>query len=167
MEIREIQKVTPDDIQVSEGVALFKLDQLLDKARSNSLWPLTFGLTCCAIEMMAVGSPRYDIDRFGFGVFRATPRQADVMIVSGTISRKMAPRIKTLYDQMPSPKWVIAMGGCAIAGGPFKYPGQYAILEGIDKIIPVDVYIPGCPPRPEALVSALLKLQEKITAKKD
>jgi NADH-quinone oxidoreductase subunit B len=165
MEIKEVQQINPDQMQVSEGVAFFKLDQLIDRARANSLWPLTFGLTCCAIEMMAVGAARYDLDRFGYGVFRPSPRQADVMIVSGTISRKMAPKIKTLYDQMPSPKYVIAMGGCAIAGGPFKYPGQYAILEGIDKIIPVDVYIPGCPPRPEALISAVLKLQEKILSK--
>lgn len=161
----EVKDLKLDQMQVSEGIALFKIDQLLNLARANSLWPLTFGLTCCAIEMMAVGSARYDLDRFGYGVFRPSPRQADVMIVSGTISRKMAPRIKTLFDQMPSPKYVIAMGGCAIAGGPFKYPGEYAILEGIDKIIPVDVYIPGCPPRPEALISAVLKLQEKITAK--
>jgi len=165
MEIKEAVTPNPNDIQVSEGVALLNLDDLINRARANSLWPLTFGLTCCAIEMMAVGSARYDMDRFGYGVFRPSPRQADVMIVSGTISRKMAPRIKTLYDQMPAPKYVIAMGGCAIGGGPFKYPGQYAILEGIDKLIPVDVYIPGCPPRPEALISAVLKLQEKILAK--
>ena len=165
MEIKEAGSINPNDIQVSEGVALLNLDDLLNRARANSLWPLTFGLTCCAIEMMAVGSARYDLDRFGYGVFRPSPRQADVMIVSGTISRKMAPRIKTLYDQMPLPKYVIAMGGCAIAGGPFKYPGQYAILEGIDKLIPVDVYIPGCPPRPESLISAVLKLQEKILNK--
>ena len=162
MEINETRKIIPDQMQVSEGVALLNLDELINRARANSLWPMTFGLTCCAIEMMAVGSARYDMDRFGYGVFRPSPRQADVMIVSGTISRKMAPRIKTLYDQMPSPKYVIAMGGCAIGGGPFKYPGQYSILEGIDKIIPVDVYIPGCPPRPEALIGAVLKLQEKI-----
>lgn len=165
MEMTEAKTIDPNQMQVSEGVALLDLDDLIKRARANSLWPLTFGLTCCAIEMMAVGSARYDIDRFGYGVFRPSPRQADVMIVSGTISRKMAPRIKTLYDQMPLPKYVIAMGGCAIAGGPFKYPGQYSILEGIDKLIPVDVYIPGCPPRPEALISAVLKLQEKIQSK--
>ena len=143
-------------------VNLFKIEDVLNLARSNSLWPLTFGLACCAIEMMAVGAARFDLDRFGFGVFRPSPRQADVMIVAGTISRKMVPCIKTLYDQMPSPKYVIALGGCATAGGPFKYPGQYGILEGIDKIIPVNVYIPGCPPRPEALIAGILELKRQV-----
>lgn len=143
-------------------VQLTRLEDLLNLARSNSIWPMTFGLACCAIELMGVGNSRFDADRFGFGVFRPSPRQADVMIVSGTISRKMAPCIKTLYDQMPSPKYVIAHGGCATAGGPFKYPGQYGILEGIDKIIPVNVYIPGCPPRPEAILAGLLQLQKLI-----
>ena len=140
------------------------LEDLLNLARANSLWPLTFGLACCAIEMMAAGASRYDLDRFGAGVFRPSARQADVMIFAGTISRKMGPVIKQLWDQMPAPKWAIAMGGCTIDGGPFKYPNQYAIIEGADKLVPVDVYIPGCPPRPEALIAGLLKLQEKIKA---
>ena len=143
-------------------VNLFRVEDVLNLARANSLWPLTFGLACCAIELMAGGAARFDMDRFGFGVFRPSPRQADLMIVAGTISRKMVPCIKTLYDQMPSPKYVIALGGCATAGGPFKYPGQYAILEGIDKIIPVNVYVPGCPPRPEALIAGIMELQKQI-----
>ena len=141
---------------------LFKVEDALNLARANSLWPLTFGLACCAMELMASGGPRFDLDRFGFGVPRPSPRQADLMIVAGTISRKMVPCIKTLYDQMASPKYVIALGGCATAGGPFKYPGQYGILEGIDKIIPVNVYVPGCPPRPEALYAGLFELQRLI-----
>jgi NADH-quinone oxidoreductase subunit B len=143
-------------------VLFFKVQDLLNMARANSLWPLTFGLHCCAIEMMATAAAKFDLDRFGAGVFRPSPRQADVMIVAGTVSRKMAPKIKMLYDQMPAPKYVIALGGCASAGGPFVYPGQYAIVEGVDKIVPVDIYIPGCPPRPEALVNGVLMLQEKI-----
>ena len=145
------------------GVAnLFTVEDALNLARANSLWPLTFGLACCAMELMASGGPRFDLDRFGFGVPRPTPCRADLMIVAGTISRKMVPCIKTLYDQMASPKYVIALGGCATAGGPFKYPGQYGILEGIDKIIPVNVYVPGCPPRPEALYAGLFELQRLI-----
>ena len=147
-------------------VNLFRVEDVLNLARANSLWPLTFGLACCAIELMAGGAARFDMDRFGFGVFRPSPRQADLMIVAGTISRKMVPCIKTLYDQMPSPKYVIALGGCATAGGPFKFPGQYGILEGIDKIIPVNVYVPGCPPRPEALIAGIIELQKQIKAGK-
>jgi NADH-quinone oxidoreductase subunit B len=143
-------------------VRLAVLEDLLNVARANSLWPLTFGLACCAIEMMAAGASKYDLDRFGAGVFRPSARQADVMIFAGTISRKMGPVIKQLWDQMPSPKWAIAMGGCTIDGGPFKYPNQYAIIEGADHLVPVDVYIPGCPPRPEALINGILELQEKI-----
>lgn len=150
--------------QVGPLVHLNSLETLLNHARARSLWPLTFGLACCAIEMMAVGAARFDLDRIGAGVFRPSARQADVMILAGTISRKMVTPIQTLWDQMPAPKWSIAMGGCTIDGGPFKYPGQYAIVEGADKIIPVDVYVPGCPPRPEALYAALLKLGEKIKA---
>ena len=146
----------------SLGLSFHLLNDLIDKARAQSLWPLTFGLHCCAIEMMAAGAARYDLDRFGAGVFRPSPRQADVMIVAGTVSRKMAPSIKTLYDQMPGPKYVIAMGGCASAGGPYQYEGQYAILEGVDRIVPVDIYIPGCPPHPEALIQGILQLQDKI-----
>lgn len=158
----------PQDMQTQSPppglVNLFRVEDVLNLARANSLWPLTFGLACCAIELMAGGAARFDMDRFGAGVFRPSPRQADLMIVAGTISRKMVPCIKTLYDQMPSPKYVIALGGCATGGGPFKYPGQYGILEGIDKIIPVNVYIPGCPPRPEALIAGVLELRRQIMA---
>jgi NADH-quinone oxidoreductase subunit B len=147
-------------------VRLAKLDELLALGRANSLWPLTFGLACCAIEMMAAGASRFDISRFGAEVFRPSPRQADVMIVAGTINRKMALAVKTLYDQMPEPKWVIALGNCAISGGPFVFPGQYAVVEGVDKLFPVDVYVPGCPPRPEALIEGILALEEKITGKR-
>ncbi|MEW6218332.1 MAG: NADH-quinone oxidoreductase subunit NuoB [Thermodesulfobacteriota bacterium] len=139
------------------------VDKVLAIGRANSLWPMTFGLACCAIEMMATGACRFDIDRFGAGVFRPSARQADVMIVAGTISRKMAPAVQTLYDQMPEPKWVIAMGNCAISGGPFVFEGQYGIVEGADKFLPVDIYIPGCPPRPEALLEGIMALEEKIT----
>jgi NADH-quinone oxidoreductase subunit B len=142
------------------------LDDMLSLGRANSLWPLTFGLACCAIEMMAAGASRFDLARFGAEVFRPSPRHADVMIVAGTVNKKMAAAVKTLYDQMPEPKWVIAMGNCAISGGPFVYPGQYAVVEGVDKLFPVDVYIPGCPPRPEALIEGILKLEEKLTGKR-
>ncbi|MBI4797267.1 MAG: NADH-quinone oxidoreductase subunit NuoB [Desulfarculus sp.] len=149
--------------QEGPPVSLAVLSQVLDAVRANSLWPLTFGLACCAIEMMAAGAARFDLDRFGAGVFRPSPRQSDVMIVAGTISRKMAATVVTLYDQMPAPKWVIAMGNCAIGGGPFTYPGQYAIVNGADKILPVDIYVPGCPPRPEALIQGMLELQDRLT----
>lgn len=142
------------------------LDDLLNLGRANSLWPLTFGLACCAIEMMAAGASRFDLARFGAEVFRPSPRQADVMIVAGTVNKKMAAAVKTLYDQMPEPKWVIAMGNCAISGGPFVFPGQYAVVEGVEKLFPVDVFIPGCPPRPEALIEGILKLEEKLTGKR-
>ena len=144
-------------------IHLAALDQVLAIGRANSLWPMTFGLACCAIEMMAAGAARFDLDRFGAGVFRPSPRQSDVMIVAGTISKKMADTVVTLYEQMPAPKWVIAMGNCAISGGPFAYGGQYAIVNGADKILPVDLYIPGCPPRPEALIQGLLQLQDQLT----
>ena len=148
--------------EASPWVRLAMVEDVLNLARANSLWPLTFGLACCAIEMMAAGASRYDLDPFGVGLFRPSPRQADLMILAGTISRKMAPVIRTLWDQMPGPKWAIAMGGCTISGGPFKYPGQYAISEGAEKFMPIDVHVPGCPPRPEALIAGILKLQEKI-----
>ncbi len=148
---------TPPPVQL--GI----LNQMLDLCRANSLWPMTFGLACCAIEMMAAGASRFDLDRFGAGVFRPSPRQSDVMIVAGTISKKMAPIIVTLYDQMPAPKWVVAMGNCAISGGPFAYEGQYAIVNGADRFLPVDVYVPGCPPRPEALIQGLLELEDQLT----
>ncbi|MBB5349502.1 NADH-quinone oxidoreductase subunit NuoB [Desulfoprunum benzoelyticum] len=138
-------------------------DKLINLGRANSLWPLTFGIACCAIEMMATGCARFDLARFGAEVFRPSPRQSDVMIVAGTVNKKMAPGIKTLYDQMPEPKWVIALGNCAISGGPFVFEGQYNIIEGADKFLPVDIYIPGCPPRPEALIEGIIELEYKIT----
>ena len=140
-----------------------RLERLLDLCRANSLWPMTFGLACCAIEMMATGAARFDLARFGAEVFRPSPRQADIMIVAGTINRKMAPVVQTLYDQMPEPKWVIAMGNCAISGGPFTFKGQYGIVEGAHTLFPVDVVIPGCPPRPEGLIEGILALEEKLT----
>ena len=139
------------------------LEEALNLARANSLWPMTFGLACCAIEMMAAGAARFDLDRFGAGVFRPSPRQCDLMIVAGTISKKMAPAVVRLYEQMPAPKYVLAMGNCAISGGPFYYDSMYAIVPGADLLIPVDVYVPGCPPRPETLIEGILLLEEKIT----
>ena len=134
------------------------VDKLFTWAQSNSLWAMGFGLACCAIEMMASAAPHYDLDRFGT-VFRGSPRQSDVMIVSGTVTNKMAPVVKRLYDQMPDPKWVIAMGACATCGGPFR---SYSTLQGVDRIVPVDIYIAGCPPRPEALIDGIVALQRKI-----
>jgi len=142
-------------------VIVSTLDKIINDARSNSLWTLTFGLTCCAIEMMASGASTYDWARFGFEVPSASPRRADVMIVAGTVVMKMVPSIKTLYAQMPEPKYVIAMGGCAIGGGPYVYD-CYTIVRGVDEILPVDVYVPGCPPRPQELLFGLMTLQEKI-----
>ncbi len=140
------------------------LDDLINWGRSNSLWPLTFATSCCGIEFMAVGAARYDFARFGFEVARASPRQADLIMVAGTITHKMAPVLKRLYDQMADPKYVIAVGGCAISGGPFKK--SYHVLNGVDKILPVDVYIPGCPPRPEALLYGMIQLQRKVKLEK-
>ncbi len=142
-----------------ENVLVTSVDSLFNWARGNSLWPLTFGLACCAIEMIASSAARFDIARFGAEVFRPSPRQSDLMLVAGTVTLKMAPVLKRLYDQMPDPKWVISMGACSSVGGPFN---TYAVLQGVDKVVPVDVYITGCPPRPENLFYGLLKLQDKI-----
>ena len=153
--------------QFNEGgtkVLVGCLDDLINWGRSNSLWPLTFATSCCGIEFMAVGAARYDFARFGFEVARASPRQADMIMVAGTITHKMAPVLKRLYDQMADPKYVIAVGGCAISGGPFKK--SYHVLNGVDKILPVDVYIPGCPPRPEALLYGMIQLQRKVKLEK-
>jgi NADH-quinone oxidoreductase subunit B len=135
------------------------VDYVFNWARKGSLWPLTFGLACCAIEMIAASAARFDIARFGAEVFRPSPRQSDLMIVAGTVTLKMAPVLKRIYDQMPDPKWVISMGACSSVGGPFN---TYSVLQGVDRIVPVDVYVTGCPPRPENLFYALLKLQDKI-----
>ncbi len=144
-----------------DNVIVTSVDSLLNWARLSSVWPMTFGLACCAIEMMAVGASKYDLDRFGAGVFRPSPRQTDLMIVAGTVTIKMAERVKVLYEQMPEPKYVMSMGSCATCGGPYWKHG-YHVLKGVDRIVPVDVYVPGCPPRPEALLDGLLKLQEKM-----
>jgi NADH-quinone oxidoreductase subunit B len=147
------------DVQKGGSVVITSLETLLNQARANSLWPLTFGLACCAIEMMSTVAARFDLARFGSEAFRATPRQADVMIIAGRLSKKMAPVLRQIYDQMPEPKWVISMGACASSGGVYN---NYAIVQGTDQVVPVDVYVPGCPPSPDALIYGVLKLQEKV-----
>lgn len=144
------------------NVFLTTIDDVINWGRRNSLWPLTFATSCCGIEMMAAGAPRHDFARFGMEVYRASPRQADVIVIAGTITNKMAPVLKLLYDQMSEPKYVVAMGACAVSGGPF-YLNSYHVVKGVDHIIPVDVFIPGCPPRPEALLYGMLQLQRKIS----
>ena len=148
---------------LGDNIITTSLDSLVNWARKSSIWPMTFGLACCAIEMMATGAAKHDLDRFGI-IFRASPRQSDCIIIAGTVTKKMLPVIKTVYEQMPEPKWVVAMGACACSGGIFD---TYSVVQGIDEALPVDVYIPGCPPRPEALLYGLMKLQDKIANEKN
>ncbi len=149
------------ETKLPNGILLTNVERLVNYTRSTSLWPATFGLACCAIEMMTSGGPRHDMARFGMEVFRASPRQADLMIVAGRVSNKMAPVLRRIYDQMSEPKWVLSMGVCATSGGMFN---NYALVQGVDHIVPVDMYVPGCPPRPEMLLDGILKLREKIAS---
>ena len=154
----EIENRNPDPL-TKNIVLMTAVDDIINATRANSVWPLTFGLACCAIEMMATGAAKYDLDRFGSGPFRGTPRQSDLMVVAGTVTHKMAPRVKRLYDQMPEPKWVISMGACASCGGVFD---TYTLVQGVDQFMPVDIYVPGCPPRPEDLIDAVMQIQKLI-----
>jgi len=151
------------DHRFEDNFITTSIDRVLNWARESSIWPMGFGLACCAIEMMAASASRFDIARFGAEVFRASPRQSDLMIVAGRLSRKMAPALRRIYDQMPEPKWVISMGACASIGGVFD---NYALVQGVDQIVPVDVYVPGCPPRPESLIYGIVQLQRKIDRQK-
>ena len=163
---KHVTLTKPDDfgnLLEDEGIIFTTLDKAVNWARRSSIWPLGFGLACCAIEMMSMAAARFDVARFGAEVFRPSPRQADLMIVAGRLSQKMAPVIRQLYDQMPEPKWVISMGACATSGGVFN---NYAIVQGVNQVIPIDVYVPGCPPRPEAVLYAILQLQKKIDNEK-
>lgn len=157
----QVDQVLRSELQ-KKGVVIAAIEDLYNWGRRSSIWPLQFGLACCAIEMIATACARFDIDRFGAGLFRASPRQADLLIISGTVTKKMAPLVVRLYNQMAEPKYVLAMGACAISGGPFR--DGYNVLKGIDRYLPVDVYLPGCPPKPEALLHGLIQLQKKIDA---
>jgi len=161
VDVASEKRLREEETLAEKNILVTTINKVLNWGRGYSFWPATFGLACCAIEMMPTGAARYDMSRFGWEAFRASPRQADLMIVAGTCTRKMAPLLRRIYDQMPEPKWVIAMGSCANAGGPFI--DSYAMMAGVDKIVPVDVYIPGCPPRPESLLFGMLQLQFKVS----
>lgn len=159
--------ITPAQAEIHPPLINIKpVNFVFDVGRAMSIWPMTFGLACCAIEMMSVSMARWDMARFGAEVFRPSARQADLMLVAGTVTKKFAPLVKRLYEQMPAPKYVLAMGNCAISGGPFKFDGNYSVLEGVDQIVPVDVYVPGCPPRPEALLEGIFDIQKMLTGRR-